>query len=212
VLFRSVQIGVREAVVLVPLNRKQKGFNVTRRKVLIVDDSAISLGHMKQLADEDSSQTLDFVMAESGEEALEFVSTDGPFHYAFVDVHLPGMSGFKMLETMRASDPEAYEDMRVFMMCSDGPNSDHGHDESHDHSDACDSLYLSWLVKPIDIALIRRFLLSDVQIQSLAEADPESSEHRNIREKLFADKDHLTEKQIQALEYLVQELTQPKNS
>ena len=185
---------------------------MARRKVLIVDDSTISLNHMKLLANEVSTKALDFTMAESGEEALKLVSADGPFHYAFVDVHLPGISGFKMLETMRANDPGAYEDMRVFMMCSDGPNSDHGHEESHDHSDACDSLYLSWLVKPIDIELIRRFLLSDVQIQSLAATGSVTSKHGDIRETLFADKDHLTEKQIQALEYLVQELSQGINA
>ena len=56
------------------------------------------------------------------------------------------------------------------MICGDEPDHGHGHNESHVRSDACASLYLSWLVKPIDIARVLRFLASDTRMRAMIDA------------------------------------------
>ena len=185
---------------------------MTRKKVLIVDDSDIALKQLRQLSEHESIETLEFFEATSGEEGLELTRSVGPFSYALVDVHLPGISGFKMLAEMRSQDPASFSEMQVFMMCSDGPESDHSHDESHDHSDACDSLYQSWLFKPIDIELIRRYLVSDARMRSLLDEHKGTKLHEDSLRVLFEDADHLTEKQIQALEYLVSSLLEEQEN
>lgn len=184
---------------------------MTRKRVLIVDDSDISLKQLRSLAEHESVDTLEFFEADSGEAGLALVEREGPFSYALVDVHLPGISGFKMLKEMRSRDPDSYAQMQVFMMCSDGPDTDHSHEESHDHSDACESLYQSWLFKPIDIELMRRYLVSDARMRSLIDQNKGTKLHHDSLRTLFEDAHHLTEKQIRALEYLVNSLTEDQS-
>ena len=116
-----------------------------------------------------------------------------------------------MLKEMRSRDPDSYAQMQVFMMCSDGPDTDHSHEGSHDHSDACESLYQSWLFKPIDIELMRRYLVSDARMRSLIDQNKGTQLHHDSLRTLFEDADHLTEKQIRALEYLVNSLTEDQS-
>ena len=180
-----------------------KEFKLNRKKVLVVDDSEVSLKALRQLSADTETQALAFFEARSGEAGLSLHETEGPFDYAFVDVHLPGISGFKMLERMREADTDAYARMQVFMMCSDGPGEEHSHDEAHGHDDACASLYTTWLVKPVDTALLRRYLLSDVRLRALVETGRDDPSEEAQLAAILRDAEHLSEKEIQALEYLV---------
>lgn len=186
---------------------------MARTKLLVVDDSDISRRELRRLAIAEGLRTFDLVEAASGEEGLRIFERETSVGYALVDVHLPGISGFKMLEMMRAVAPKKFQEMQVFMMCSDGPDHDHshghshGHDDSHAHSDACESLYKSWLLKPIDTDLFRRFLVSDTRMRSMIDAQRGTELHQDSLRVLFEDSDHLTEKQIRALEFLVDKLS-----
>ena len=184
---------------------------MTRINVLVVDDSEISRRELRRLVELEGKGAFNLVEAESGEEGLVLYDGLDGLGYALVDVHLPGISGFKMLDMMRSRAPSKFEGMQVFMMCSDGPDHDHAHchdhADSHAHSDACESLYSSWLLKPIDIALFRRFLVSDSRMRAMIDAQRGTDLHQDSLRVLFKESDHLTEKQIRALEYLVEKLT-----
>ena len=181
---------------------------MSQTKLLVVDDSEISRKPFRALASATKARPCILLEAETGEAGLEVFRNNEDISYALVDVHLPGISGFKMLETMRNEDPVKFGALKVFMMCSNGPDHGHDHDHDHSHEDACESLYVSWLLKPIDVDLFERFVLSDTRMRS-AISDAEGTKmHEDSLRVLFEESDHLTEKQIQALENLVKSLTQ----
>tara|TARA_B100001964_G_scaffold202332_1_gene230612 strand:- start:90 stop:644 length:555 start_codon:yes stop_codon:yes gene_type:complete len=181
---------------------------MSRTKLLVVDDSEISRKPFRSLAGDGKPNPCTVLEAETGEEGLEIFKVHDAIEYALVDVHLPGISGFKMLEAMRTHDPVKFESIQVFMMCSNGPDHGHGHEHDHEHEDACDSLYVSWLLKPIDITLFERFVFSDSRMRSAISNEEGTNMHQDSLRVLFEESDHLTEKQIQALEQLVKSLTQ----
>ncbi len=175
----------------------------TKHQVLVVDDSDISRKELRQLIRREGVEALELHEAESGEAGVELYKDLGPFSYALVDVHLPGISGFGMLEKIRDLDPQGFSQMLVFMMCSDGPESEHSHDASHHHDDACESLYASWLLKPVDVELLRRYLVSDARMRTLVGSGEGTALPQDSLRTLFEDSEHLTEKQLDALEQLL---------
>ena len=178
-----------------------------KHQVLVVDDSDISRKELRQLIRREGVEALELHEAESGEAGVELYKNLGPFSYALVDVHLPGISGFGMLEKIRDLDPQGFSQMLVFMMCSDGPDSEHSHDASHHHDDACESLYASWLLKPVDVELLRRFLVSDARMRTLVGSGEGTALPQDSLRTLFEDSEHLTEKQLDALEHLLKSLS-----
>ena len=176
---------------------------IEKHQVLVVDDSDISRKELRQLNRRGGDEALQLHEADSGEAGLELYQKLGPFSYALVDVHLPGISGFGMLEKIRDLDPQGFSEMLVFMMCSDGPDSDHSHDKSHHHDDACESLYASWLLKPVDVELLRRFLVSDARMRTLIGSRGGTALPQDSLRTLFEDSEHLTKKQLEALEHLL---------
>ena len=79
---------------------------------------------------DDSGQIMVEVLeAETGEEGLELFQNNSDILYAVVDVHLPGIDGFEMLNACRKHDPERFDRLTVFMSCSDA---DDHHPESPD--------------------------------------------------------------------------------
>ena len=181
---------------------------MSQTKLIVVDDSEISRKPFRSLAGPTKIKPCVVLEAETGESGIELFRNHEDISYALVDVHLPGISGFKMLETMRSEDPDKFAQMKVFMMCSNGPDHGHDHDHDHAHEDACESLYVSWLLKPIDVNLFERFVLSDTRMRAAMSQDEGTSMHEDSLRVLFEESDHLTEKQIQALENLVKSLTQ----
>ena len=181
---------------------------MSKTKLLVVDDSEISRKPFRTLAGPTKVHPCTVLEAETGEAGLEIFRQNEDITYALVDVHLPGISGFKMLETMRDENPDKFAELKVFMMCSNGPDGGHDHEHDHNHEDACESLYVSWLLKPIDVSLFERFVHSDTRMRAAVSQTEGTSMHEDNLRVLFEESDHLTEKQIQALENLVKSLTQ----
>ncbi len=68
-------------------------------KVLLVEDNPIDAQLSRLMLEEDGCHVhLD--VAATGEEALEMVNAN-PFDAAFVDLHLPGIDGFEVLDGLR---------------------------------------------------------------------------------------------------------------
>ncbi len=71
-----------------------------RRRVLVVDDEP----GIRYMASRVLGRSYDVRDAASGEEALALLETE-PFHFALVDVRLPGLSGLDLLSAMKLCCP-----------------------------------------------------------------------------------------------------------
>jgi len=172
-------------------------------KLLIVDDSEICRKPFRKVGRDGSGQIMVEVLeAETGEEGLELFQNNSDILYAVVDVHLPGIDGFEMLNACRKHDPERFDRLTVFMSCSDA---DDHHHESPDFPAP------SWVLKPADPVLFNRFLLSDVRMKMAVETDSLSDTQLMNLRTLFEDSSRLSDDQQQALADLVNSLT-PDNS
>lgn len=67
-------------------------------RVLVVDDEAINL---QVLSNHLSLASYDVVLAQSGAEALDRMTTDGPFDLVILDVMMPRMSGYEVCTKLR---------------------------------------------------------------------------------------------------------------
>ena len=181
---------------------------MAKAKILLVDDSEISRKPFRVLADPNKINACDLLEAETGEEGLELFKGHDAIGYAIVDVHLPGINGFTMLQQMRDHDPKKFADIRVFMMCSNGPDHDHANEHDHHHEDQSNDLYSTWLLKPVDMDLFERYVLSDSRMRSAMNQENATQMHEDNLRTLFEQTDQLTEKQIQALENIGKSLTQ----
>jgi len=70
------------------------------RRVLLVDDNDLELYILRELLDR---SWLDLVEARSGPEALELISSEHP-DAVILDLMMPGMTGFEVLEQLRSSE------------------------------------------------------------------------------------------------------------
>ena len=84
-------------------NKRGKGY--LERKALVVDDNRVNIELLRAILEDELYRV---ETATSGEEGLEMLlraSRQGePFCVAFVDRHLPGMSGTEMIERFRSSE------------------------------------------------------------------------------------------------------------
>ena len=95
-------------------------------KLLVVDDSEICRKPFRRVGKDSSGQVLVEVLeAETGEEGLALFQNNPDILYAVVDVHLPGIDGFEMLNAWRQHDLKRFEQTTIFMSCSDA-------DDHHD--------------------------------------------------------------------------------
>lgn len=78
----------------------------TSMKILIVDDSRVSRMFVRKALPERIRETADFREAENGEQAI---ATYKEWHPSLVllDLTMPGMTGFEVLEALKAFDPGA---------------------------------------------------------------------------------------------------------
>ena len=67
-----------------------------RAKILIVDDDPLNIRNAVRILKEN----YDVTYATSGEKALELLEKDIP-HLILLDLHMPGMNGFEVLENMK---------------------------------------------------------------------------------------------------------------
>ena len=71
-------------------------------KVLIVDDDANLLAGLKR----QFRKQFDLSIAQSGEQALDLVESEGPFAVAVSDMRMPGMDGVGVLGALRKTAPD----------------------------------------------------------------------------------------------------------
>ena len=170
-----------------------------RPKLLVVDDSEICRQPFRSVGKDKQGKVLVEVLeAETGEQGLEFFRKYPDILYAVVDVHLPGIDGFEMLNACRQFDLQRFNQTTIFMSCSD---SDDHHHQSPDFPAP------TWLLKPADPELFNGFLLSDVRMKMALQTSSFSDTQRMHLRTLFEDTSNLDDSQHQALINLVKSLT-----
>ena len=108
-------------------------------RALIVDDSRFVRNYLHSIFSEHGVECLE---APDGAEGLEALRRDGPFSVALVDWNMPKMSGFELLQAIRA-DP-GLDATRVVMVTTEAEN---------DHIEAALLAGADeYLVKPFDEA------------------------------------------------------------
>jgi len=168
-------------------------------KLLVVDDSEICRQPFRRVGKDSAGNIMVEVLeAASGEEGLELFKQHENILYAVVDVHLPGIDGFEMLNQCRKHDLERFNQTTMFMSCSDG-------DDHHHHSPEFPTP--TWILKPADPELFNRFLLSDVRMKMALQTSSLSDTQRMHLRTLFEDSSNLDDAQHQALINLVKSLT-----
>lgn len=87
-----------------------------RAKILIVDDDPLNIRNAVRILKEE----YDVVYATSGEKALEILEKDIP-QLILLDLHMPGMNGFQVLERMKKE--EKLQDIPVIFLTADSNQS-----------------------------------------------------------------------------------------
>ena len=168
-------------------------------KLLVVDDSEICRKPFREMGvDSKGNKLVEILEAVTGEEGVELFIANPSILYAVVDVHLPGIDGFEMLKQWRAHDREHFEQVTIFMSCTDA--------EEHMHDDLGFPMP-SWIVKPVDAALFNSFLLSDVRMHMAMNTDFLNEDQQASLRSFFEAGTQLTENQRQALVRLIGSLT-----
>ena len=129
-------------------------------KLLIVDDSELCRKPYRDVAqNDDGTAFLEIAEAGTGEAGLEYFKEHTDIRYAVVDIHLPGISGVKMLRQMKEFDPERFSKIQIFMTCTE--TFDHHHEDGPYASYSSTSLML----KPVNAQEFGKFLLEDFQAE-----------------------------------------------
>jgi len=74
--------------------------NLGRKRLLVVEDSPAEATAVSELL---GGEDIDIVLAATGEEALALLKSE-PFHCVVLDLSLPDMTGFEVLQIMNADD------------------------------------------------------------------------------------------------------------
>lgn len=168
-------------------------------KLLIVDDSEICRKPFREMGlDDKGNKMVEVLEAVTGEEGLELFKSNPAILYAVVDVHLPGIDGFEMLKEWRAHDPAHFDQVTIFMSCTDA--------EEHSHEELGFPMP-SWIVKPVDTALFNRFLISDVRMHMAMSTVLLTDNQQESLRAFFENSGELTDNQRQALVRLIGSLT-----
>lgn len=83
------------------------------RRVLIVDDNETNCSIIKKYIE---GWGMTGITAGSGNEALELLDREGPFHLAVLDYHMPGMNGIQLARKIRIRG--RYENLPVILLSS----------------------------------------------------------------------------------------------
>ncbi|MGA7521341.1 MAG: response regulator [Acidobacteriaceae bacterium] len=86
-------------------------------RALVVDDSRFIRTYLHSVFTEHG---VECVEAADGAEGLETLRHRGPFAVALVDWNMPGMSGFELLQAVRAED--AFNATRIVMVTTEAEN------------------------------------------------------------------------------------------
>lgn len=106
------------------------------KKILIVDDStAIRIVLKEIFLDELRDQNVELLLAADGEEGLDLALTERP-DLVFLDVNMPGISGYEACQRIKAADDGIY----VILLT--------GHMADHEHSIKTGAD--EYIIKPFD--------------------------------------------------------------
>ena len=87
------------------------------RILLIDDDPNCNFLHRRLLRKTECSDSI--VVQEAGEEALHYLSTsDEPPELIFLDLNMPGMSGWEFIEAFKKLPPRVQERAKVMILTS----------------------------------------------------------------------------------------------
>lgn len=90
-------------------------------RILVVDDEP-HIVHMLRFLFEKRGH--DVLVATNGDDALETILDEAP-EVVFLDLNLPGRSGFEVCEAVRAHD--GFQDLPIFMLTAQGQEIDKEH-------------------------------------------------------------------------------------
>ncbi len=82
-------------------NKTVDAFDLTGKKVLVVDDNKLNLKVTNRLL---KSYSLDVTLLESGEECIELLKNNSNFDLIMLDQMMPGMDGDEVLENLKKID------------------------------------------------------------------------------------------------------------
>ena len=96
--------------------------NLGRKRLLVVEDSPAEAMAVSELL---GGEDIDIILAATGEEALALMKSE-PFHCVVLDLSLPDMTGFEVLQTMNADDELQQVPVVVFTGRELTPEEDRG--------------------------------------------------------------------------------------
>ncbi len=146
--------------------------------VMVVDDSRMNL----QVAADILKNDFDVVCAESGEKAFELMEEYRVPDLILLDLHMPGMDGFEVMQRMNA-DPD-YKDIPVIMLTADNnrENEVKGFElGAYDFitKPFVDQIMIHRVGRILELTRLQRFLKKEVQEQTMV-----AEERRKQVEKL----------------------------
>lgn len=135
-------------------------------KLMVVDDeSDVQYLFKQQFRHEIRSGEIEFRFAFSGEEALQYLSTNEGLELVLIlsDINMPGMSGLDLLRTIKQRLPH----LRVFMITA--------YSDEKNFNSAISGGADGYLTKPIDFADLKQSL-RQFQNQTLSKKGSEGQE------------------------------------
>jgi CheY-like chemotaxis protein len=128
--------------------------SVNKKKFLVIDDQIVFriniLSRAKKLKLDDIFELYE---SEDGKDALSKIA-DNNFDVITVDLNLPGMTGWEILEEMKNTYPDKFYAATKYVISAEGDESEF--QEKIDQYDL-----KSWLIKPIDINKLLEIIKED---------------------------------------------------
>ena len=87
-----------------------------KQTILLVDDSKLNRDILKEFL----TNTYNFLEAENGKEALEYVEDDFTIDLILLDINMPEMNGFEFLEHLKEKD--LLSKTPIIMISAEGSN------------------------------------------------------------------------------------------
>jgi CheY-like chemotaxis protein len=114
-------------------------------RILFVDDDMVNLILAKKLL---TKFNLEFSLAKNGKEALEQLKSQS-FDLLLLDLYMPEIDGFEVLENIKGNNQNQYPDMRIIILTAD---------EMPDTIDRVKKFNVEFMPKPLSIGSLERIL------------------------------------------------------
>ncbi|MBF0428989.1 MAG: diguanylate cyclase [Magnetococcales bacterium] len=154
--------------------------NMTRDRILIVDDDSLNLNVLKDLLE----PNYDILAAKNGEQALKITFSASPPDLILLDIMMPGMNGYQVLERVKA-DHLRQEIPVIFITAM-------GHDM--DEAKGLELGAVDYIVKPISPPIVLARVANQLALKKSLE------EQKKLNRALAKLNDELADKNSQLLE------------